>query len=75
MHKGDRIKCSGLANMLITSLELQNNGIKTKYDFNVKKNEFYLVVTEVQDEDDYDWSTIQNWVNKFVNMVGRKAGY
>lgn len=23
----------------------------------------------------YDWRTIQNWVNKFVNCVGRKAGY
>lgn len=23
----------------------------------------------------YDWRTVQNWVNSFVNLVGKKAGY
>lgn len=23
----------------------------------------------------YDWRTIQNWVNSFVKLVGKKAGY
>jgi len=23
----------------------------------------------------YEWRTIQNWVNRFVNMVGKAAGF
>ena len=23
----------------------------------------------------YSWRTVQNWINSYVNMVGRKAGY
>lgn len=23
----------------------------------------------------YSWRTVQNWINSFINMVGRNAGY
>lgn len=23
----------------------------------------------------YDWRTIQNWINKFINSVGKEAGF
>ena len=46
--------------------------IKAVQDILIEQTKTYEgVAMEVH----YDWRTVQNWVNSFVKLVGRKAGY
>lgn len=48
----DKIECQDVADMLKTSLELQNSGYQTKFDFSVWRKTYYVVITEVPSETD-----------------------
>ncbi len=56
------------------TLKLPNGELRMKAvrDVLIKKTKTYEgVALEVN----YNWRTVQNWVNKYINLVGKKAGY
>lgn len=56
------------------TLKLPNGDLKMKAvrDVLINKTRTYEGVAQ---DIHYDCNTVQKWVNKFVNLVGKKAGY